>query len=95
MFLLLMWGLVSVLQAEIAEENVPDQQKWGLMPPMCCSSGNGDELPGQALSSLWILVGAVRAAAGDEMEGKAEQEQSHCKVTGWLLTLFQSVQFFS
>lgn len=49
-------------------------------PPMCCSSGNRDELPGQAISSLWILV---RAGVGVEMEGEWRLSREQCHPARW------------
>ena len=46
MFLLAYLGLVSLFQAEIPKENVPDQQKWACAGPPCAAA------PGTEMSCL-------------------------------------------
>lgn len=62
---------MSLFQAQIPKENVPDEQKWACAGPPCAAA------PGTEMSCLakpspafGSLLGTVRAAVGVEMEGK-------------------------
>lgn len=91
---------MSLLEAEITKENVPDQQKWECAdPPHAAAQGTGMSClakPPPAFGSLWELSEQQLVLGWKGSEGRAGSSVTlqGDRMTR-LLSIFQSVEFFS